>query len=284
MGTESLQSLMDKSVEVLIGLALEEDLSNRGDVTSTALIDASAQTSIEIRTRQAGILSGTSVANAVFSAIDSVVQVQWHKNDGDDCAAGDVLATVTGSTRSLLAAERTVLNFLQHLSGIATLTHEYVDTLKSSGSTTIVRDTRKTLPGYRALEKAAVVDGGGQNHRMGLYDAFLVKDNHLAHHDLNVIAQRCRDFDPSLPLEIEVDKLAQLQVIMDFNPDIILLDNFSVEDVYKAIEMVNGIDLEISGGITLENIAEYGKTNVKYIAVGALTHSAPALDIGFDSE
>lgn len=284
MSTESLQSLMDKSVEVLIGLALEEDLSERGDVTSSALIDADAHTRVAIRTRQAGILSGTSVADAVFSAIDPELQTQWQKKDGDVCVAGDVLGTVGGSSRSLLAAERTVLNFLQHLSGIATLTHEYVQMLKESGSTTIVRDTRKTLPGYRALEKASVVHGGGQNHRMGLYDAFLVKDNHLAHHDLKVIAQRCRDFDPSLPLEIEVDNLAQLKTVVDFNPDIILLDNFAVEDVYKAIEVVNGIDLEISGGVTLKNIAEYGKTNVKYISVGALTHSAPALDIGFDSE
>jgi nicotinate-nucleotide pyrophosphorylase (carboxylating) len=154
--------------------------------------------------------------------------------------------------------------------------------VKKVESPTIVRDTRKTLPGYRALEKAAVVHGGGENHRHGLYDAFLVKDNHLAGRDLAIVAQRCRDFDPTLPLEIEVDSLEQLNTVLAFDPDVVLLDNFSVSDVYKAIEIAGDTALEISGGVTLTNVAEYASTHVKYIAVGALTHSAPALDIGCD--
>jgi nicotinate-nucleotide pyrophosphorylase (carboxylating) len=271
------------TLEALISFALAEDLSDRGDVTTQALIDPSEQTSIAIRSRCAGVLAGSEAATKTLHAVDSTLSIQWTKTDGDVLEAGGDIATVSGSAASILTAERTTLNFLQHLSGIASLTRMFVDAVRAVGSTTIVRDTRKTLPGYRALEKAAVVAGGGQNHRMGLYDAFLVKDNHLAGHDLEIIAQRCRDFDPSLPLEIEVDSLSQLKVVIDFNPDVILLDNFSIDDVYSAIEMVNDIDLEVSGGISIENVADYAKTNVKYISIGALTHSAPALDLGFDA-
>lgn len=274
----------DDYLDVLISLALTEDFGESGDVTSRALIESDAVGNVQISSREYGVLSGLEPAHRTLKAVDPAIQVAWDMTDGDDLAPGSCLGTLSGSMRSILSAERTALNFLQHLSGIATLTKKFVNALNDISSPTIVRDTRKTLPGYRALEKAAVLHGGGANHRMGLFDAFLVKDNHLAGHDLEIIAQRCREFDPSLPLEIEVDSIDQLKVILDFNPDVILLDNFSVDDVYKAIELAGDTALEISGGVNLDNVTEYGKTHVKYIAIGALTHSAPALDLGCDAK
>ncbi len=274
----------DECIDMLISIALAEDLGDRGDVTSRALIDEQAHGSIAMCARAAGVLSGCGPARRTLEKVDASLDVTWKLNDGAELTPGDTIATVSGSLRSILGAERVTLNFLQHLSGIATMTKTFVDELKKISSPTIIRDTRKTLPGYRALEKAAVVHGGGENHRMGLFDAFLVKDNHLAGRDLEIIAQRCRDFDPLLPLEIEVDNLEQLKVILEYEPDVILLDNFSVDDVFKAIDAAGEIPLEISGGVTLDNITDYGNTHVKYIAVGALTHSAPALDLGFDAQ
>lgn len=272
----------DKADEVLIGLAIEEDLHARGDVTSQALIDSGEYIRVSLTSRQTGVLSGVQLANKTLKTVDPNLIVEWRKSDGDSLQEGEVIATVEGKYRSILAAERTTLNFLQHLSGVASLTRQFVDILSKSGSSTIVRDTRKTLPGYRKYEKAAVVHGGGKNHRMGLYDAFLVKDNHLARHDLNVIVKRCRDFDPSLPLEVEVDNLEQLASVVKFEPDMILLDNFAVDDVVKAIDIAGSIPLEISGGVNIDNVESYGATNVKYIAIGALTHSASSIDIGCD--
>lgn len=269
--------------DALISIALDEDLSQRGDVTSQALISKNTNIELAIVSRSRGVLSGAAIAEKTLKKVDNNIGILWTKHDGDSVNAGDVIAELSGNQRSLLSAERTTLNFLQHLSGIATLTRRFVDELIKVQSTTIVRDTRKTLPGYRSLEKAAVVHGGGQNHRMGLYDAFLVKDNHIAQNNLEIITQRCRDFDPSLPLEIEVDNLEQLKVVLRYEPDVILLDNFDVDDVIQAIGLAEGIDLEISGGVNLQNISQYGKTNVKYIAIGSLTHSAPALDLGFDA-
>lgn len=273
----------DKEIlNTLITIALAEDLGTAGDVTSAALIDEDQHGVCTLVARSEGVLSGSEPAGLTVSQVDSDIDIEWHHNDGDVLHPGDVIATLNGRLRSLLTAERTTLNFLQHLSGVASATKRCVDALKEIGSTTVVRDTRKTLPGYRALEKAAVVHGGGQNHRRGLYDAFLVKDNHIAGRDLSVIADRCRSFDPTLPLEIEVDSLDQLRVIVEYKPDIVLLDNFSVEQVYEAIEIAGETPLEISGGVTLDTIADYGRTHVRYIAIGAITHSAPALDIGCD--
>lgn len=272
-----------ETLSTLVRIALEEDLSDKGDVTSQALIDQSAHGTIAIVSRKSGVLSGTQAASLTLSSVDPSLAVEWKVNDGQHLESGTHIAHITGNLRSILVGERTTLNFLQHLSGIATLTAQYVRIVAEQDSRTIVRDTRKTLPGYRALEKQAVVDGGGHNHRYGLYDAFLVKDNHLMGRDLEIVAQRCREFDPRLPLEIEVDSLSQLNVVLRFKPDVILLDNFSVDDVYRATEIAPDTDLEISGGVNMSNIAEYAKTNVAYIAIGALTHSAPALDIGFDA-
>lgn len=274
----------DDQTAKLIEFALHEDLGQRGDITAQALIDPLKQASIILRSRERGILSGSLIATQALLAVDNSIEVVWEMNDGDMCMSGDSLASINGPLISILTAERTALNFLQHLSGIATLTRKYVDELARINSTTIVRDTRKTLPGYRALEKQAVVDGGGENHRMGLYDTFLIKDNHLAGADLESAVNRCREFNPDVLLEVEVDDLEQLSVVCDNEPDLVLLDNFSVDDVIAAQKMVPGMDFEISGGVTLENLAVYGATNVKYIAVGALTHSAPALDLGFDTQ
>ena len=273
----------DDQAEKLIELALREDLGQQGDITAQALIDPEKHASMILRSRAEGILSGSLIATKTMQTVDNSIEVIWKMNNGDTCIAGDSLALINGPLISILTSERTTLNFLQHLSGIATLTRKYVDELARIGSRTIVRDTRKTLPGYRALEKQAVVDGGGENHRMGLYDAFLVKDNHLVGTDLESVVNRCREYNSEVPLEVEVDDLEQLRLVREYKPDLVLLDNFSVEEVLAAQEIAPEMVFEISGGITLDNLAAYGATNVQYIAVGAITHSAPALDLGFDA-
>ena len=273
---------MDNSIETLIDLALNEDFSEQGDVTSLALFDAETKGNISITSRASGVLSGSEVAQQVFEKVDSSLNVKWLKNDGDKLAAKDQIATISGSLSSILKAERTVLNFLCHLSGVASLTSIYVSKLESVSSITKIRDTRKTTPGYRALEKQAVVDGGGVNHRMGLYDAFLVKDNHLQGVSIEEVVRKCRAFNSDIPLEVEVDSLDQLKIVASTKPDLILLDNFTPEMVNEALSFGIDIPFEISGGVNLDTIEIYGKTNVKYIAVGAITHSAPILDLGFD--
>lgn len=274
---------LNERINLLVKLALAEDLNELGDVTAKALIDQRSTATVEIKPRKSGVISGIDVASNVFFQVDPSLEVNWALKDGDECENGMTIGTVNGSLRSILKAERTALNFLQHLSGVATLTRKYVDEINRIGSKTIVRDTRKTIPGYRLLEKRAVVHGGGQNHRMGLYDAFLVKDNHLQGAELKDVVEKCRSFDASIPLEVEVDTFAQLEEVLDFKPDLIMLDNFTVQDVMRTIETYPDISFEVSGRVTLENLVEYGSTNVKYIAIGALTHSAPALDIGLDA-
>lgn len=271
------------AIEKLVDLALEEDLGLKGDVTSLALFDQTATGNIAIVSRSKGIISGCKLVQIVFEKIDTSINVQWLKNDGDKCIAGEQIATLSGPLTSILKAERTVLNFLCHLSGVATLTNSFVSILDEVGSTTKIRDTRKTTPGYRVIEKQAVVHGGGINHRMGLYDAFLVKDNHLQGVSIEEVVEKCRAFDGELALEVEVDSLEQLKEVAKHKPDLILLDNFSTEMIYNALSLDLDIPFEISGGVNLSNLDEYAMTNVKYIAVGAITHSAPILDIGFDA-
>ena len=273
---------MTNSFDQLVDLALYEDFSTRGDVTSLALFDQSTPGEIAITARSKGVISGCDIAKLVFSKVDPTIEVNWLKTDGEICLPKESIAKITGPLASILKAERTVLNFLCHLSGVATLTNSFVQILNEIGSTTKVRDTRKTTPGYRELEKAAVVHGGGINHRMGLYDAFLVKDNHLQGVSISEVVEKCRAFDSSLPLEVEVDSIEQLKIVAVAKPDLILLDNFSTEMVYNALALELDIPFEISGGVNISNLDEYGMTNVKYIAIGALTHSAPILDLGFD--
>ena len=277
-------SLHQNSLKTLIDIALWEDSHDLGDITSQATIDDSTEAIFVFRAREEGILSGSEVAISVLRAIDEDINIQWSSKDGDFIGPSVDIAIVEGNLRSILKAERICLNFLSHLSGIATQTRIFVDLLAESGSRSIVRDTRKTTPGYRSLEKSAVVHGGGQNHRMGLYDAFLIKDNHVNSASIVDMVKKCRKFDGSKQLEVEVDSIGQLKEVIPFLPDLIMLDNFSVDQILEAISISPGTKFEVSGGVNLENLIEYGSTNVDFIAIGALTHSSVALDIGLDAK
>lgn len=274
---------LNERIDLLVGIALEEDLKAIGDITAEAIFSEQVFGTVEVKVRNNGVISGIDVASNVFFQVDPSLEYSWLSKDGDLCEKDTAICKVSGPLKSILIAERTALNFLQHLSGVATLTRIYVDELKRIGSKSVVRDTRKTIPGYRLLQKRAVIHGGGQNHRMGLYDAFLVKDNHLQGANLMDVVEKCRSFEANMPLEVEVDDVAQLEEILGSEPDLVMLDNFTPQEVRNAVEAYPDISFEVSGGVTLENLVEYGSTNVKYIAIGALTHSAPALDIGFDT-
>ena len=265
----------------LIDLALAEDIGP-GDVTSEAVLPPDLRLRAHIVAKQAGVVAGLPVAEAVFWRVDPSVRFTPRAEDGARVEAGTVLAEVEGPARSLLAAERTALNFLQHLSGIATLTRRFVDAV--AGTRTVILDTRKTHPGHRALEKYAVRMGGGQNHRMGLYDMVLIKDNHIAAAgSITEAVRRARAAHPDLPVEVEVKDLDELREALELPVDRIMLDNFDLEAIRAAVQMAAGrVPLEVSGGVTLERVAELAATGVDYISVGALTHSAPALDISMD--
>jgi len=278
-----VQTLDDDFLVKLIELSIDEDAGRLGDITSQALIDEFATSTFVLRSRESGVLSGSQVVNKVVSIIDDSLKVSWMKSDGDDLVPQDNIATISGNLRAILQSERVVLNFLSHLSGVATQTRMYVDKLHDSGSKTVLRDTRKTTPGFRSLEKAAVRHGGAQNHRMGLYDAFLIKDNHLSSVSIEEAIKKCRKFDETISIEVEVDSIEQLKQVSLLGPDLILLDNFDVSQVRQAIELVPEAKFEVSGGVNLENIVEYALTNVDFIAVGALTHSVKSLDIGLDA-
>ncbi len=262
---------------------MAEDLGAAGDVTTHATVAATQLATAEIVARQAGVVAGLPVVAAVLSAVgQGRVQIEYGSADGARVVAGEVLATVRGPLRDLLTAERTALNFLGHLSGVATLTQRWVDAVDGTGAR--IRDTRKTLPGLRALQKYAVRCGGGVNHRMSLSDAALVKDNHVVAAGGVVAAfELVRTAYPGLPLEIEVDTLAQARDVIDAGADLVLLDNMSTSDMAAAVAYAAGrAQLEASGGLTLDRAREVAETGVDYLAVGALTHSAPVLDIGLD--
>ena len=265
----------------LIERAIAEDLQGGEDVTSTSTIAKDAISTADFVVRKAGVLAGIEMLKATLeevglSDIDVVMQ------DGEAIAAGDVLLTVTGNTRAILLAERTALNFVGHLSGIATETSKWVSAV--AGTKCLVRDTRKTTPGYRQLEKYAVRMGGGTNHRMSLSDAALIKDNHIAAAGgVSQAFSAVRSAYPTAPIEIEVDTLDQLREVLPLNPDLVLLDNMSPAQCAEAVSIVNGATkLEASGGISLENAKAYADSGVDYLAIGALTHSAAVLDIGLD--
>ena len=278
----------------LIRLALAEDLAGRGDLTTSAVIPESAVGSVSIVVRKPGVVSGLPIVPLVFTEVDPRVRVQLEAADGNQVERGTVVAVLTGATRSLLIGERTALNFLTHLSGVASLTRRFVDLAK--GTRAKILDTRKTLPGWRALEKYAVRCGGGVNHRMGLYDGVLIKDNHLAawigletRPSLREAVERARTVSPkdvAIEVEVEVDSLEQLRDVLKARPDIVLLDNMTPATMKQAIAIRDGeapgVLLEASGGVTMETIAAIAATGVDRISVGALTHSAPALDLAFD--
>jgi len=265
----------------LIKAALAEDLAGGADITSEATISADANSSADFVARMDGVIAGSNIAHAVLVEV-GITDVTQLRKDGESVKAGDILITVRGNTRAILLAERTALNFFGHLSGIATLTSKWVKEV--SGTKCQVRDTRKTTPGMRVIEKYAVRMGGGVNHRMSLSSAALIKDNHIAAAGGVVAAfAKVRGIYPEAEIEIEVDTLEQLKEVLPLNPDLILLDNMSPEICAQAVALVNGkCKLEASGGISITNARAYAQSGVDYIAIGALTHSVPVFDIGLD--
>ncbi len=270
-------------VRELVDRALAEDLDGGIDVTSVATVPDDQRGALDLVARATGVVAGVPIAAAVFDRVgDGRVTIDMETPDGSRVCPGEVLLTATGPVRDLLLAERTALNLLCHLSGIATATHLWVSALGSTE--TRVRDTRKTTPGLRRLEKYAVRCGGGVNHRMSLSDAALVKDNHIvAAGGVAQAFRAVRTMAPDIPLEVEVDSLDQLEEVLEAGADLVLLDNFTPEQMSEAVRRTAGrARLEASGGLTLESARAVGATGVDFVAVGALTHSAPVLDIGAD--
>jgi nicotinate-nucleotide pyrophosphorylase (carboxylating) len=270
-------------VEELLRRAVEEDLDGGVDVTTVATVPVDQRATLDLVARQPGVVAGVPVAAAVFSYVcGDDASIEARVADGTSVPAGQVVLSVTGRTHDLLSAERPALNLLGHLSGIATLTRTWVDAIAGTGAA--VRDTRKTTPGMRRLEKYAVRCGGGVNHRMSLSDAALVKDNHVvAAGGVAPAFEAVRSRFPGITVEVEVDSLDQLDEVLDAGADLVLLDNFSVDDLREAVRRTAGrARLEASGGLTLPDAAAVASTGVDYLAVGALTHSARVLDIGAD--
>lgn len=278
-------SLPSIVIEDLVRRALLEDLGHGHDATSEALIQPDHRGRLVMRARTKGILAGIDIAACAFRLFDGGLKISNHLEDGAFLKKGDHILSVEGNARSILGAERTALNFLSHLSGIATQTQEYVKTV--SGTKAAIACTRKTLPGLRAVQKYAVRMGGGKNHRFGLDDAILIKDNHisLCGGISQAIAQARAQAGHMIKIEIEVDDLAQLEAALSFGIDAVLLDNMPPEILSKAVEITQGRTLlEASGGITLETVRAIAETGIDIISIGALTHSATALDIGLDMD
>lgn len=280
-----------RCLEQLIDLALAEDLGPAGDVTSRATIPESLRGRGRVVVRAAGVVAGVEAAERVCRRVDPRLAFTPRCRDGERVTPGTSVAEVAGPVRSLLAAERTVLNFMQRLSGIATLTRRFVDAVV--GLPVQILDTRKTTPGWRRLEKYAVRMGGGANHRLGLFDQVLIKDNHLSAlrgsapgREIAVAVAAARSSVPELTIEVEVDTLAQFEQALEARPDIILLDNMSIEELRQAVARRNALGspilLEASGGVDLSRVRSLAETGIDRISVGALTHSSTALDIGFD--
>ncbi|WP_431771829.1 carboxylating nicotinate-nucleotide diphosphorylase [Streptomyces cucumeris] len=279
----TLAGLDPVQVEDIAHMAIEEDLDHGVDVTTVATITEDAYATGDFTAREAGTVAGLRIAEAILSVVCiDAFDVERHVEDGDRVEAGQKLLSVRTRTRDLLTAERSALNLLCRLSGVATATRAWADALE--GTKAKVRDTRKTTPGLRALEKYAVRCGGGVNHRMSLSDAALVKDNHVvAAGGVAEAFTAVRARFPELPIEVEVDTLDQIPPVLEAGADLILLDNFTPEQTRQAVELVAGrAALESSGRLTLANARDYAETGVDYLAVGALTHSSPILDIGLD--
>ena len=261
---------------------LAEDLGSGGDVTSKATIDANARFTAEMNCREPIVVAGLEIAIAFFRALDREVRVERLAGDGDSVERGAVLLRLDGNARAMLAAERSALNTLQHLSGIATLTRRYVDAIAGTGATLL--DTRKTIPGLRLLEKYAARMGGAENHRMRLDDGLLIKDNHVgvAGGVAKAVAA-AREFGSGLPTQVEVDRIEQIEPALAAGADRLLLDNMKPDLLREAVKLVGGrVPLEASGGVNLDTIRAIAETGVDYISVGRITQSAPAVDIGLD--
>ena len=274
---------LEFSFEKIIKDALYEDLGQRGDITSNSVIDKNLENNFVLKSRSEGVISGLQVAELSFMTLDRRLSFEKKVDNGSNVKNGDIIASVKGNAASILSAERTALNFLSHLSGIASATSEMAN-LISETNTKIV-STRKTTPNLRILEKFAVKDGGGMNHRFGLYDGILIKDNHLAlsgsiTNSVSLAREKCGHM---INIEVEVDNLDQYREALETQTNAILLDNFNIEDLIKAVNLnKKNIVLEASGKITKDNILEIAKTGVNLISSGWLTHSSPALDIGLD--
>lgn len=292
--------LTSQTIDSALRLALDED-APWGDLTGETFIPATASARAELRAREDGVLAGAEVFARAFTLIDPDVEVRLLATDGASFTSGDTLAEVSGPARAVLRAERIALNFCQRMSGIATQTRAYVDAARGADSDTAsaddtptkrrvrIVDTRKTTPGLRAFEKHAVVCGGGSNHRFGLSDAVMVKDNHLAvmagqGHDIAAALRSARQRLPhTTMIEVEVDRLEQIPAVLEGGADIIMLDNFSLADLRTGVELIAGRAIvEASGNVTLETVAQIAATGVDVISSGALTHSVRAIDLGLD--
>lgn len=267
-------------VREAVARALAEDLTPLGDLTASLLAPEATGRAAFV-SRDEGVVAGSRCVLETFAQLDPAVQVEWLVEDGSEVSPGDLMGRVSGPLASILTGERTALNFLGHLSGIATTTRRWVRTAKG----TTIRDTRKTTPGLRALEKAAVRAGGGANHRGSLSDGILVKDNHLGSLSVADAVRRARLRWPGRYVQVECDSLDQLAEAIEVGADMVLLDNMVPDMVRSAVEMAAGrIPLEVSGGVTFEHLAAYAATGVQYISVGAITHSARNFDVGLDLE
>tara|TARA_Y100001001_G_C7976217_1_gene297717 strand:- start:194 stop:1111 length:918 start_codon:yes stop_codon:yes gene_type:complete len=279
---------LEQELKSLVRKALEEDLQNQSDITSTAIIAADARGKARMIAKQDGVLSGLGAVQAVFTECAPDTNLRLEKSNGDTIHNGDVICTVEGNIRQILLAERTALNFTGHLSGVATLTARYVAAVK--GTNAKIMATRKTLPGLRCLQKQAVIDGGGDPHRYGLYDAILIKDNHLEamQNDIEATMQKVVEYNKDKhPVILELESLSQIETLLalpeNLHPDRVLLDNMNVTTMKRAVDMIAGrFDTEASGGITLETIRDYALTGVDAISCGALTHSATIFDLSME--
>jgi nicotinate-nucleotide pyrophosphorylase (carboxylating) len=269
-------------VQALIELALSEDLADGPDVTTLATVRDDHIATLNLVSRKPGVLAGVQVAQLVFELLNDELDIKTFAQDGESVTAGQTIFSVTGPTQTLLTAERTALNFLTHLSGIATTTNNWVKAV--AGTKAKIRDTRKTIPGLRHLEKYAVTCGGGVNHRMSLNDASLIKDNHiLVSGSISSAFNKVKSKITDQEIQVEVDSLSQISEAIDAGANFILLDNFSISDLKQAVsEFGSKVKFEASGGLSLEVARAVAETGVDYLAVGALTHSAPSLDIGAD--
>jgi len=276
-------------IEPMVRRALDEDFGNSGDITANLLIPASAKGKLMMRAREAGVIAGMQAAQMTYAMVDSRVRLTIKKSDGSKVKKGDVIATVEGPSRALLSAERVALNFLGRMSGIATLTSQYVALIK--GTNVRIAATRKTTPGLRAVEKQAVLAGGGFTHRESLAAAIMIKDNHIAlaggvDKALKTIAKNA---DHMARISVEVDTLTQLKKVLKYSPHVVLLDNMGAEKLVKAVAIVDNYQgsrpiLEASGGVTLNTVKGLAQTGINVISIGALTHSAPNFDIGMDAQ
>lgn len=276
--------MLDETSGELIRLALAEDLGDAGDVTTDAVIPEAATGRAALIAKQDCVLAGTEVFEAIFARVAPSVSVAWHAKDGDPVRDGQIVAHVEGSLRAIITGERTALNFIQRLSGVATLARRFVE--RASAPSVEIRDTRKTTPGMRMLEKAAVRAGGGTNHRMGLFQGIFLKDNHIAAcGGIRRAIERARASRPSLEVQIECETLEQVREAVDAGADELLLDNMDIATLRESVRVVAGrARTEASGGVSLDTVSEIAAAGVDAVSAGALTHSAPSMDLSLELE